>query len=156
MAVLLILLAARLLAYRAESSVVRNGNETAEFSLARYEPMTRLLAEDDFEFLSAQAGFRPEIGAKLRRRRKQILRLYVRELAADFHRLHAAARRIAAESPADHAALVAILMRQQLTFWRAMAMLEVRLMIPGMTVDVRGLVEAVEGMRVDLAQATIA
>ena len=152
--IVLILLAARLLVYRAATSVGRDGDETAEFSVSRYEPMTRLLGEDDIEFLSNQPGYRPEIGAKLRRSRKRIFRLYVQELAADFHRLHAAARRLTAESPADHSHLVGILMRQQLSFWRAMAMLEIRMLIPGMGVDVRGLVDAIEAMRVDLARAS--
>jgi hypothetical protein len=148
--VILILVAARLLAYRSASSVSAEGEE---FLPARYEPMTLLLAEDDFEFLAGQPGCRPEIVARLRRARKRIFRMYVRELAADFHRLHAAARRIAAESQEHHPDLVGILMRQQFTFWRGMASIEIRLLIPGMQVDVRGLVDAIEAMRVDLARA---
>ena len=129
--------------------------EDAEFSLARYEPMARLLSEEDFVFLAAQPGYRPEIGARLRRERRRIFRLYLRDLSADFHRLHAQARRMVANSGAEHSELVGILMRQQLTFWRGLLAVEVRLALSGLglgQVDVRGLVEAIETMRLDLAR----
>jgi hypothetical protein len=130
-------------------------SETAEFSLARYEPMARLLSEEDFVFLAAQPGYRPEIGARLRRERRRIFRLYLRDLSADFHRLHAQARRMVANSGAEHSELVGILMRQQLIFWRGLLAIEVRLALSGVglgQVDVRGLVEAIETMRLDLAR----
>src|SRR5215471_20655160 len=84
---LLTLWATRWRAYRSDvDGQLEAGSD--EFSLARYEPMGRLLAEEDFVFLAAQPGYRPEIGAKLRRERRQIFRLYLRELSRDFHRLH--------------------------------------------------------------------
>lgn len=148
---LAMLLLVRLRAYR----IVWQGEESEDegFSLARYQPMTRLLEEDDFVFLASQPGYRPEIGAKLRRERRRIFRMYLRELAGDFHRLHAEARRMVAESHAENAELVSLLIRQQVTFWRAMAGVELRLAmewtgLPG--IDVRGLVEDIELMRLDL------
>jgi hypothetical protein len=147
-------LAVRMTAYRNAS--VSNAAADEAFSMARYQPMTRLLDRKDLEFLATQPGYRPEIGARLRRARKKIFRMYLRELAGDFRRLHAHARQIAAQSDAQHADLVGLLMRQQLTFWRAMAGVELR-MLAGWTgmdaIDVRGLVESVETMRVDLARA---
>jgi hypothetical protein len=149
--VLLALFAARLLAYRNTHPGPSGGDHFPEFSLVRYEPMLRLLGDEDFEFLASQPGYRPEIGKKLRRNRRHILRLYLRELAADFHRIHALARKIVAESPAENSNLVSVLMRQQIAFWRAMAILEFRLLTPGLgQVDVRGLVEAIESMRLDV------
>src|SRR5262249_19677529 len=119
---LLIMMAARLLSYRAAQS--ESGDECA-FSPERYEPMVRLLADDDFEFLEKQPGYRPEIGAKLRRERREIFRLYLKELARDFQSLHAAARKLVAECPEQHAELVGLLMRQQVTFWKALAGIEI-------------------------------
>jgi hypothetical protein len=130
-------------------------DEVGRFSLARYQPMARLLAEEDFVFLAAQPGYRPEIGAKLRRDRRRIFRLYLRELAFDFRRLHAEARGMVAESGEQHSEIVGLLVRQQVIFWRGMAAVELRLMAhwAGIgNVDVRGLVEAVEAMRLDLAR----
>jgi hypothetical protein len=125
------------------------------FSLERYEPMAGLLSEEDFVFLAAQPGYKPEMGAKLRRERRRIFRLYLRELAQDFHGLHREARALVAESPEQHSELVGLLMRQQVAFWRAIAALEMRLAASRLhlaNVDVRGLLESIEAMRLDLAR----
>jgi hypothetical protein len=149
----------RLWAYRpAHPSSVHDSvqpSETGAFSLARYRPMARLLAEDDFLFLAAQPGYRPEVGAKLRRERRHIFRLYLRELACDFHRIHAGARALVAQSGDQHAELVGLLVRQQVTFWRSVAVIELRLLAQGAglgKVEVWGLVEAVDTMRRELAR----
>jgi hypothetical protein len=147
----------RLLAYRTAADPTQI--ETTGFSLERYQPMARLLAEEDFLFLAAQPGYRPEIGAKLRRERRRIFRLYLRDLAHDFQHLHAEARAMVAESREEHAELVGILIRQEIVFWRAMSGLELRLWLDqaglskglGKTHAGR-LVESIEAMRVDLAR----
>ena len=131
------------------------GPEASSFSMARYQPMARLLAEDDFAFLAAQPGFKPEIGRKLRSERRRIFRLYLRSIAQDFRRLHAEAREMVAASGAEHAGLVGLLMKQQLKFWQAMTAIELRLAVEwtGLSkIDARGLIEAVEAMRIDLAR----
>src|SRR5579862_7271657 len=99
---LAILITLRVRTYRQD----REEDDTGEFTLARYQPMERLLAEEDFLFLASQPGYTPEIGAKLRRERRRIFRLYLRELAHDFLHLHAEARRMVADSKAEHADLV--------------------------------------------------
>ena len=147
-------LAARLLVYRNTGEVEDHGS--AGFTRSRYEPMSRLLSEEDFEFLSSQPGYRPEIGERFRKDRRRIFRMYLRELAADFHQLHASARQMAANSPEANAGLVGVLLRQQFTFWRAMAGIEIRLLVPGVKLDVRGLVEALDAMRADLNRLTAA
>jgi uncharacterized membrane protein len=156
---LLVALAAMLFrTYRSEPSggVNTDGLDSGEFSLARYEPMGKLLADEDFLFLAAQPGYRPEIGAKLRRERRQIFRLYLRELSHDFHRLHAEARRMVADSTADQSELVALLLRQQLAFWRGMAAIEVRLAFgPSSAVDARPLIESIEAMSIALARVSV-
>jgi hypothetical protein len=149
-------LLSRLRGYRSASEA--EPGDDGSFSPARYEPMARLLAEDDFVFLAAQPGYRPEIGTKLRRDRRRIFRLYLRALACDFHRLHAHAREmVAASSQEHHERLVGLLLRQQVTFWRALAAIELRLLAERMglgKVEIRGLVEVVEAMRLDLARFT--
>jgi uncharacterized membrane protein len=158
-ALLLVALAAMLFrSYRSEPSggVNSEGLDSDQFSLAGYEPMGKLLAEEDFLFLAAQPGYRPEIGANLRRERRRIFRLYLRELSRDFHRLHAEARRMVAASAADQSELVALLLRQQLAFWRGMAAIEVRLALGRLSaVDARGLIQSIEAMRVALARLSV-
>ncbi len=125
------------------------------FSISRYQPMEHLVSEDDFAFLASQSGYEPEIGVRWKRERRRIFRLYLDELKRDFRRLHAEARAMAANADAESAELVGILMRQQLTFWRAMAGLELRLALRAAgigRVDVRPLIELLEAMRVDLAR----
>jgi hypothetical protein len=156
-----VVLAARLLAYRTASVDSSDDEELAGFSLVRYEPMAKLLSEEDFEFLSSQPGYRPEIGARFKKDRRRVFRMYLHELAADFHRLHASARKMVSESPEADSARVGALMRQQITFWRTMLVIEVRLLVPGSSnvlanVDVRGLVNAMEAMRLDLANLAAA
>jgi hypothetical protein len=130
-------------------------SESGGFSIARYQPMEHLLSGEDFAFLASQPGYQPEIGARWKRERRRIFRLYLHELKRDFQRLHAEARVMAANAGAESAELVEILMRQQFAFWRAMAGLEVRLALQAAgigKVEVRPLIELLEAMRVDLAR----
>jgi hypothetical protein len=114
--------------------------------------MARLLSDHDLDFLKAQPGFRPEIGKKFRRERRRIFRLYLQELARDFHRLHAHARAVVASLPAEHSALVGVLLRGQLRFWYEIASLEMRLTFSevGASVDARALVEAIGAMHAEI------
>ena len=134
-----------------------DAGDSGAFSIHRYQPMEPLLSEDDFAFLSSQPGYTPEIGARWKRERRHIFRLYLNDLKRDFLRLHAQARLIAADADTESAELVGTLMRQQITFWRAMAGLELRLALrrAGIgKVDVRPLLEMLEAMRADLARLT--
>jgi hypothetical protein len=129
--------------------------ESGGFSLSRYQPMEHLLSEEDFAFLASQPGYEPKIGARWKRGRRRLFRLYLDELKSDFRRLHIQARVMAANADAESAELVGILMRQQVMFWRAMAGLELRLVLrtAGIgKVDIRPLIELIEAMRVDLAR----
>jgi len=128
----------------------------ARFSLARYQLMMRLLSEEDFEFLAAQPGYRKEIGERLRRDRRRILQMYMRALAVDFRALHAAARRMAAAAPERHADLVGVLIGCQLTFWRRMALVELRLLTSRdrfPRLDIAPLLQPIESIRLQLAAA---
>jgi hypothetical protein len=125
-----------------------------EFSLERYEPMARLLARDEVEFLRDAAGART--AARWARARRRIFRLYLRDLASDFGRLHADARALVAESPEQYSDLVGVLMRQQITFLRAMAEIEIRLALSPVglvRVDARKLIQVIDGMRQELERS---
>jgi hypothetical protein len=130
-----------------------------EFSLARYEPMARLMSEEDYLFLKAQPGFRPQTGKKFMRERRRIFRLYLEELAGDFHRLHAQARLIVAGLPADHAPLIGMLLRQQVRFWYEMSAVELRLSFPWMgtgSIHARGLIDALATMHAEISRVPVA
>jgi hypothetical protein len=134
-------------------------NEQADFSLSRYEPMARLMSDEDLVFLKAQPGFKPEIGQKFIRERRRIFRLYLRELAGEFHRLHAHARAVVASLPSEHSPLVGMLLRQQLRFWYEMAAVEMRLSLDTMGVgafagslDAQGLVSAIGRMHEEIGR----
>ena len=147
----------RMILRRRRSAAALGSDETAGFSLDRYQPMGRLMAEEDLVFLKSQPGYRAEMGERWKRERRRIFRLYLAELKADFRRLHAHARELVAGSGADSAALVEILMKQQFTFLMATTGLEFRLALQRVgigRVDITPLIELVEAMRVDLAQRT--
>ena len=119
--------------------------------------MAGLLADDDLMFLQAQPGYRASMGTRWKRERRRIFRLYLRELKNDFRRLHAQARELVAQSGADSADLVEVLMKQQITFSRATTALEFRLALEAMgigKVDVAPFMQLIEAMRVDLARRT--
>ena len=155
---LVAVIALRLLAYGAAGNP-QGGVLAADFPRefpsgfppSRYEAASRLLAADDFQFLAGQPGYRREIGKKFLRGRRRIFRMYVRELAIDFKRVHAGARRMIAEAPEECSVQVATLMRQQAYFWWAMFVLESRLLLPGRPqADVTPLIQAVQAVRADL------
>ncbi len=142
---------------RRRSSTALGSDDTAGFSLDRYQPMGRLMAEEDLVFLKSQPGYRAEIGERWKRERRRIFRLYLAELKADFRRLHTHARELIAASGADSAPLLEVLMKQQFTFMMATTALEFRLALQWIgigKVDITPLIQMVEAMRVDLTQRT--
>ena len=138
-------------------SYIRSGGQEgsaaqddAGFSIARYEPMGRLMCDEDLQFLKAQPGYTAEIGRKFSRDRRRIFRLYLRELAADFHRLHAHARVVVAGLSAEHSPLIGMLIRQQIRFRYEMAAVQMKLSLSwaGMgAIDARGLIDALATMQ---------
>jgi hypothetical protein len=142
---------------RRRGSARLDGDEAADFSLDRYQPMGRLMAEEDLVFLKSQPGYRPEMGRRWKRERRRIFRLYLAELKTDFRRLHAHARKLVAASEADSAALMEILMKQQVAFLMATTALEFRVALQRIgigRVDVKPLLGLIEAMHVDLGRRT--
>jgi len=130
-----------------------NDAAAGAFSPDRYRPMERLLLAEEFQFLKAQPGYTPQIGAEWLSGRRRIFRMYLDELKRDFRRLHARARALVAESDAESSVLVGVLIRQQLVFWRVIALVELRLAFAGAELpqfDIRHVVELLDGMRLDL------
>lgn len=129
------------------------------FSPARYEPMARLLSADDLDFLRGIPGRGPELAARWERDRRRIFRQYLSDLASDFQRLHADARALVAQSPEQYSGLVDVLVRQQFTFWRLRAGIELRLVLSRLgigQIDTERLVGAIEAMRAEIARAAAA
>jgi hypothetical protein len=147
----------RIALHRQRVAAWQDRDDSAAFSLERYEPMGRLLAEEDFLFLKSQPGYRPAIGARWKRERRRILRMYLNDLKDDFRRLHAQARKLAAHSDVDSSELVNVLMKQQAIFLWTTGYLEFRLVLQQLGVgkaDVARVVGLIEAMRLDLAQRT--
>lgn len=141
----------RLLGYRNKRNEQdAPGGSSAEVCMERYRPMARLLDTEDLNFLASQPAYQPEMRTRLEDSRRRIFRMYLGELSVDFHRLHAAARRMVAEAPEQHADLVPLLIRQQIAFWRALAVIEVRLALSrtGLVgVNASGLLEIVDQLQ---------
>ena len=138
---------------------IQPADEFPELSLSRYEPMARLLGRQDLEFLKSQPGYRPEIARKLQRTRLRVFRSYLVDLAAEFQSLHALARRMVANGSAQDAPLVSLLFRQQVTFWRAIVAIELRLMTGSLgfgealsSANVRVLIDAMNTLRAEIAR----
>lgn len=120
--------------------------------LETYQPMNRLFAEEDFQFLSRS---RPDLVKRLRRQRQQVLRLYLRELRVDFARVYAFCRRLAPKSADPNFA--GAITQQALSFYGLFLILHVRCTLGWflhVRVDTVDLVGAFDRLR-QAAQATL-
>jgi hypothetical protein len=121
------------------------------FSAARYRPMLRLLADDDYEFLMGMGTDRSVV-RRLRSERRRIFRMYLSNLIRDFSRLHHAARILVLESEVERSDVAARLVRIRFDFFLAVFAVRCRLVLHAAgigTVDVRGLITAIECIRTD-------
>lgn len=129
LAVVLLLLARRVLASGRDHDV--SPEWLRSFSTARYRPMERVLAEDDFRFLASQCGYEPRIERKLRAARRRVFRQYLRCLRKDFARLEACLRWLMVHSPVDRPDLARVLRRYKFAFLCALVGAEARLLLHG-------------------------
>lgn len=104
------------------------GDESAGSTAAseRWRPMLRLINGQDEAFVRQQVRC-PQVAAQWEKDRRRIIRLYLREVASDFRGLHHAARQMVAHSPEQFSGLVPVLFRQEVSFWRALIWIELRL-----------------------------
>jgi hypothetical protein len=84
--------------------------------------MVRLLSADDLSFLRSQVGYTPELGQKLMRERRRLMRAYLRALSSDFRAIYAAANDLLLSAPTDQADLAAELSKQQILFTKGIAL----------------------------------
>lgn len=96
------------------------------FSVDRYRPINRMLAASDYEFLKRQ-GVSKQVIRRLRGERREICRIYIKNVVRDFNRLHWAAQSILVASEADQPELAARLVRTRAEFQRNVFLARVRL-----------------------------
>ena len=126
-----------------------------DLSIARYRPMERLLDEEDFRFLASQPGFEKGMLRRIRSERRRVFRGYLASLSRDFSLVGAALRLMTMYSAQDRPDLAGILYKQQALFAVGMLAVQWRLLLHACglgTVEVRGLVRAMESMRLELRQ----
>lgn len=131
------------------------------FSLSRYQPMTRLFSEKDFEYLRAQPGYQPEIGRRLREQRCAVFLNYLKLLQRDYRRLEAVLLLLLVSSPKDRPELSKDLLYRRLLFQRAVVnarwrMLLFRYGFRQTGIELSPLVNALSGLRLELGQLALA
>lgn len=129
------------------------------FSASSYYPMERLLAEDDFAFLSRQPGFDLSLYRKLRRERLHIFRQYLRRLVIDFNRLHLATRVLVAHGSEDRSELLTKLILLKFRFSIALIRAEASYVLCccGLrSLAARGLILQLEAMNAQLSAVSVA
>src|SRR5258708_22889235 len=112
----------------------------------RYQPMLRLLRDEEFAFASNNKALR----RKLERNRRRILRGYLRCMAKDYGHLLAGIRMIVVHSPVDRPDLVTTLARNRMRFALALCSVEFRLALHQLGIgalDVPGLLGALASLR---------
>ncbi len=120
-----------------------------DFSIERFAPMERLLDPTDFEFLKAQPGYRPSLGARLLKERRRAFAGYLGMLTRDFNRLLGVAKLMLVFSTEDRPELARALWRQQIRFYFAVSAVRCRLALYplGWTgVDAGNLVKSLAGL----------
>jgi hypothetical protein len=108
--------------------------------------MLRLLADGDLEFAGANRVLR----GRIRARRRELFRGYLRCLTKDYARLLAGLRQLMAESGVDRPDLAKALAKNRLMFALALCRIEVNLQLHTFgvgKVDVSGLVDALDALR---------
>jgi hypothetical protein len=136
-----------------------NTDWLSRFSIARYRPMERILAEDDYRFLEAQEFYHSSVASDLRRKRVAAFRSYLACLKADFGRLDAATRLYMSACHQDRPDLAQALLKRRLVFAYAVTLTEWRLLLFRFglgTVDIQGLLGSLDGMRLQLGQMALA
>jgi hypothetical protein len=161
LAVVLLVLAFAILFRRLASRVdaeACNPEWLDDFSTERFAPMERLLDPGDFEFLKAQPGYRPSIGARLLRERRRAFAGYLRLLTRDFNQLLGIAKLMLIYSSEDRPEFAKALWQQQIRFYVAICTVRCRMAFYplGWTgVDTRNLVKSLEILRQQIQELAV-
>ena len=130
----------------------------ADFSVASYEPMKRVLDESEFEFIARQPGYRPYIGKMLRRERKAVFKMYLRRALRDFNRMVSIAKLMIVYGEESKAGFARALWLEQMKFYFTIYALRSRLVLypvmPG-TWDVGGLVNTLTRLSQEVQQLAV-
>ena len=124
-----------------------------ELSVGRYEPMKRLLAPEELEFVRAHPRCTPGKAAEFRRERCRLFESYLHCLHADFQRVSMALKIIMVQSRYDRPDLAALLIRTERAFVLGLMMVYVRVLLYRLgigTVEVGGLLKVFETARLEL------
>jgi len=125
----------------------------SDFSVARYRPMERLLAEEDYRFLEGQPAINRATVRRFRAERRAIFREYLRCLSKDFDRLCGAVQALTLASAEDRPDLAVALVKSRLSFACARLAVQMRLICHWMGfggVEIRGLVGSLEATWTEL------
>lgn len=112
----------------------------------RYQPMLRLLSDDDLNC----AGMEEKARRKLRAHRRGLFRGYLRCLTKDYGALLGQIRQVVVDSPVDRPDLIKLLAKYRFGFALALCRLEIRLALHAAgigTVDVSALIESLGVLR---------
>lgn len=112
----------------------------------RYRPMLRILSEEDLGFVRGNRA----LMRKIRTRRREIFRGYLRCLTKDYARLLSGLRRTMVQSGVDRPDLAGAIAKNRFHFALALCRIEVHLQLHALgigKVDVSGLVEALDALR---------
>jgi hypothetical protein len=129
------------------------------FSVSSYYPMTGLLSDEDFTFLSRQPGFDLSLYRKLRRERLRIFKQYLNRCIADFNKLHTAVRAIVPYVPNNQEGVLSKLIWLRIRFSYAVvrAELSYRICVLGIgSLSVRALIANLEEMNQQLSLVSAA
>ena len=151
----LMFLAAVLLIVRRFSAERNPAEKSPEiFSVRDLRPMGRLLNSKDCELLRSR-GFTERQIRRFRAQRLRIVRLYMREVVAEFNSVHNALELLLVSSTVNRPDLAKELARQRFAFYRSLAIAELRLVLhargceKSISLD---MLQALESLRASLEQ----
>lgn len=129
------------------------------FSAFRYLPMRRLLSGTDEAFLQRQKLGGIQSLREFRAERRQIFRLYLQDLQADFGRLSLGAKRAILNATEDQSEHVETLLRLEWQFRKLVWRSEVALLLHAcgwQPADVSGLIDVVQHFEFSLRETVLA
>jgi hypothetical protein len=132
-------------------------NWLEETFTAKYRPMERLLADNDYRFLASLPGLPPALLTTMRAERRRIFRSYLGSLKEDFGRVYTATRLLMLHSEQDRPDLALELLRQRAVFTLGVLVAELHLVIHVMGfggIPVHGLLGSLDSMRQNLTGLT--
>ena len=130
-----------------------SGEAAPEMFTGRYHPMERLLDPQDLQFLAAQPGVAAGTIRRFRASRRRLFRQYLACLSKDYNCLCVSIKALMAEAAQDRPDLANLLLQNRLRFTLGLMRAEYHLALHAAgigTVDVRHLIDALNGMRLEL------